>query len=333
MSDVVKKLTLRSGDTAFYQYDSLLGFWGIPNIERDVLFSSMNDSYVNVRHNQEGNRDKSVFRRDKSRKTVLCLGGSHTWGAGVEQDSRYTSRLEELIQAGQVFNLGHCSVGLDQICLIVLNRSEAYKPDVIVVEQYPWAIHRVLNTYVNGYTRPYFHLDEVGALKLQKMSPLSRFKICRRIIGSFHTFRKELREFKAGIRLDQGYDPWADPIFLCWKIPYYDYMYSLVDRILAVMQDFCRQKGIHLLFGLEAIMQQIHRKSPSALVDYELPNKRLKTLLEKNRIAYVDTSPTMMEENRSNDPVVFADGHMNDKGHRIFAAELYQAMEKRGWLR
>jgi hypothetical protein len=330
MSNSAKRLTIRSGDVVFYQYDPLLGFWGIPNMERDVSFIGMNEGYVRVRHNEEGNRDKPI-RREKSGKTVLCLGGSHTWGAGVEQDRRYTEYLEEQCRC-QVLNLGHCSLGLDQICLVILNKADAYKPDVIVVEQYPWAIHRVLNTYVNGYTRPYFRLDETGALKLQKMSPLSRFKIFRRIIGSFYTFRKELREFKAGIEFGHGYDPWSDPIFLYWKIPYYDYMYNLVDRILAVMQDVCRQKGIHLLFGLEAIMQQIHRKSPSALVDYELPHKRLKALLEKNRIAYVDASSTMLVENRADDPVVFADGHMNDKGHRLFAEELHKDMVKRGWL-
>ena len=165
------------------------------------------------------------------------------------------------------------------------------------------------------------------------MPPLSRFKVCRQIIGSLYTYRKEFQEFKAGINLKESYDPWTDPIFLYWKLPYYEYMYNLVDKILAVIQDFCRQKGTQLIFGLEPIMQQFGRKSPSALIDYDLPRKRLMKILEKNRIAAIDMSAAMMAEHRVDDPVVFNDGHMNEKGHRIFAQELARSMEEKQWLK
>ncbi|MCG6535782.1 MAG: hypothetical protein L7F78_14050 [Syntrophales bacterium LBB04] len=328
--DKSKKLTLGAGDAVFYQYDPIFGFWGIPNMERDVRFKGLQDDFIHVRHNNEGNRDKDVTGINDG--SILCLGGSHTWGAGVDQDKRYTEYLEEMT-GKRVLNLGHCSLGLDQIFLVMLRKSDYYHPSFIIIEQYPWAIHRILNTYVNGYTRPYFFLDANGNLKLQKMPAFSRFKICRQIIGSFYNYRKEFREFKAGINLKDVYDPWTDPIFLFWKIPYYDYMYNLVDRILGGMQDFCRQKGIQLLFGLEPIMQQFGRKSPSSLIDYDLPRNRLMKILEKNRIATIDMAPAMMSEHSIEDPVVFQDGHMNAKGHRIFAQEIFRSMKERQWLR
>jgi lysophospholipase L1-like esterase len=151
-------------------------------------------------------------------------------------------------------------------------------------------------------------------------------------MGSFHNYRKELREFKAGINLKEGYDPWADPIFLYWKIPYYDYLYSLVDRIVGVMQDFCRQKGIRLLFGLGAVMQQFGRKSASTLIDYDLPRRRLVSVLEKNNVAFVDMKNPMLVQHTKEQPVIFDDGHMNARGHRLFAEELHKDMVKRGWL-
>ena len=39
-----------------------------------------------------------------------------------------------------------------------------------------------------------------------------------------------------------------------------------------------------------------------------------------------------MREHRDDDPVIFKDGHMNAKGHRIFAGEIRREMENRGWL-
>ena len=55
-------------------------------------------------------------------------------------------------------------------------------------------------------------------------------------------------------------------------------------------------------------------------------------ILEKYRIACIDMSEAMMNEHSADDPVVFNDGHMNEKGHRIFAREIVRNLEKRQWL-
>lgn len=326
----VNKTNFRNVDATFYQYDPTFGFWGIPNVEMDFSFKLRPNVYIHCRHNAKGNRDKT-FEAEKIKNPILCLGGSHSWGVGVEQELRYSDVLEKMTGT-PVLNLGHCSLGLDQICLVILKKADYYKPSIIIVEQYPWAIHRILSPYVIGYTRPYFYLDSRGNLKLQKVPTLSRFKVCRRIVGSFYTYQKEFKEFQAGIDLKEDYDPWTDPIFLYWKVPYYDYMYNLTDKILSVMQDFCRRKGIRLLFGLGAIMQQFGQKRPSALVDYDLPRKRLIASIEKNGITFVDTTAPMLAAHTAKDPVIFPDGHMNEKGHRIFACEVAKILEKRKWM-
>jgi hypothetical protein len=33
-----KKKVITNGDTTFYQFDNKLGFWGVPNLEREVCF-------------------------------------------------------------------------------------------------------------------------------------------------------------------------------------------------------------------------------------------------------------------------------------------------------
>jgi len=313
-----------------YCFNGTTGWWGIPNIEKDIAFEGPEGPIVTIRHNSEGNRDKP-FRPDHSERCILCFGGSHTWGAFVEQDLRYTDRLS--VQTKKRFvNIGHGSFGLDQICITILKKARDYSPNLIIVEQYPWAIHRVVNTYIYKYLKPYFYLDSKGELRLQKLPWVARFQLYRNIIGSYRLYKKELREFQNGIDLKGGYDPHADPIFLYWKSHYYDYMYSLVDKILVVMKDHCAQIDCKLTFVLVAYHQQFAPRSVSSLIDYDLPAKRFKALLEKNGIPYVDAVPELLKAHSAEDPVIAHDGHTNAKGHGIIAELLRAELEKRGWI-
>lgn len=323
-----KRLT--AGDTTFYHFDRQLGFWGIPHIQRSVIFEQRPNTAILVKHNADGNRDLDL-EPASGKATIVCFGGSHTWGLGVGQDERYTERLAE--QTGyRVVNMGHCSLGLDQVCLAMLHRSGKYNSRIFVVEQYPWAVHRIISPYVNGFVRPHFFLDVNRDLKLRKVSPFARFKIFRQTIGTFYAFRKEFQEFRSGIDLSGAYDPFTDPIFLYWKTRHYDHMYSMVDRILGVMGDFSRQNNIKLLFALGAIHQQFNSCSRSALVDYDLPRNRLVELLVKNGIAYVDMTSPMLSSHSKEEPVVFDDGHINSRGHALFSSVLHEDMLKRRWL-
>lgn len=325
-----KKKVITNGDTTFYQFDSQMGFWGVPNFEREVCFQQRPEVPVQVRHNSDGNRDSDI-NISPGEKAIVCFGGSHTWGGGVEQNLRYTNFLAEAT-GEKVVNMGHCSLGLDQVCLSILQKSQKYNPKIIIVEQYPWAVHRILNNYVNGYVRPHFFLDNSGELKLNKISPLAGIGFLRHIIGSYYSFRKEFNEYKSGIDLKSNYDPKTDPIFLLWKTRHYDYMYNLLDKILGVIKDHCRKNNIKLLFGLGAIHQQFGTKSKSSLVDYELPRDRFIKLLDKNKIAFVDMTETMLAEHTETSPVIFNDGHINAKGHKVFARVLHNELLKLNWL-
>lgn len=326
-----KKKVMTNGDTTFYQFDAQMGFWGVPNMEKEVSFQQRPEVPVRVKHNSDGNRDEEI-EVGENEKSIVCFGGSHTWGGAVDQEARYTNRLGE-IMARKVVNMGHCSLGLDQVCLSVLQKSSKYKPEIIVIEQYPWAVHRVLNNYVNGYVRPHFVIDNKGKLRLQQVSSLAKIPFFRNIIGNFFAFRKEFTEFKAGINLkNTSGGTFVDPIFVSWKTRHYDYMYEIIDRILVVIRDYCYQHKIKLLFGLGAIQQQFGPESKSDLVDYDLPRKRLIELLEKNKINYVDMTDAMLKEHTQADPVIYDDGHINAKGHDLFAKVLYREFVKLNWI-
>ncbi len=317
-----------NADASFYQFDADMGFWGIPNMERDVSFQQRRGEFVLVSHNEEGNRDDS-FVAGRDRADVLCFGGSHTWGGGVRAEDRYSNQLQRLL-GRRVANLGHCSLGLDQVCLALLQRSERYAPKTVIIEQYPWALHRVLNTHVNGYVKPQFWVDGAGKLQLRKVPQAARYPLTRKLIGSLHGYRKEIQEHMAGINLKSAYDPKADPIFLMWKASYYQHMYALVDKLLVVMRDYCRERNITLIVSVGAIVQQFGPPSASALIDFDLPRQRFVALLEKNGISYVDMVPHMLAAHTEADPVIFSDGHINEKGNLVFAETFYREMQARG---
>jgi hypothetical protein len=229
-------------------------------------------------------------------------------------------------------NIGHGSFGLDQVCLAILTKARHYSPSVIVVEQYPWALHRVLNTYVNGYLKPYFYIDHTGGLKLQKISKLAKFDFYRKYTGLYRLYKKEFQEFMEGIDIVTQYDPAADPIFFYWKTRYYAHVYTIVEKIISVIRDYCAQINCKLLFMSIAYIQQFGLKSGSELIDYDLPAKRFRDLLGRTGVPYLDTTPLLIKQHSAESPVIFSDSHTNAKGHGVIADALQAELEARGWL-
>lgn len=326
----MKKPTVADRDIIFYQFDQDIGFWGIPHIERRVHYYTDFEIDYWVKHNEFGNRDIPYQGRNLH-DSIVCLGGSNTWGSGVNQHERFTDFLQKKTTQS-VVNAAHNSLGLDQICLTLMKKIDQYNPCVVIIEQYPWALHRILNTYVNGYLKPIFYLDKTGELKLAKIPFAACFKSYRYCVGAYRTYLKELKEFAAGIDLKSEYDPMRDPIFLLWKTHYYSYMYRLAGKILVAIRDYCAQRRIKLLFVILPIVQQFKKKIAAPLVDYDLPMNRFCALLKANSIAYFNAAIPLIAQHRSSFPVIQPDGHLNPLGHRIVADYIWKELKKQRML-
>ena len=111
------------------------------------------------------------------------------------------------------------------------------------MEQYPWAVVRILSNYVkeamssprsiwtgtaNSNSRKF---PDRAASFVQKTY---RFVLCLQ--------KRAPGNSGEGIDLQDGYDPLADPMFLYWKVRYYDYLYLLLEKIILVIRDHCQQK-------------------------------------------------------------------------------------------
>ena len=331
MSSKKKKPRLmRDGDTSFYQFDNITGFWGIPNLELKINYDVNPNKSIIATHNSDGNRDIE-FYPDLHKKTVVCLGGSHSWGLGVNTSERYTNLLREDLNCN-IVNMAHPSLGLDQIAIALFTKAKKFSPEIVIIEQYPWAIHRIVTTYVNGYFRPILKIDNDGKLLINKVPKIARFKIFRLILGIYYKFEKQFSEYLSGIELSKNYDPLTDPLFLIWKSHYYNHMYNLAEKIIAKISEYCEHNKIKLLFVLGVVNQQYNSKAVTKLIDYDLPRKRFINILNKNKVSYLDMLPFMLTENLVDDPVAFSDGHINEKGHSIFAEQIKKYLLEKGLL-
>jgi hypothetical protein len=325
-----KCFTERNPELSFICFDPKIGFWGRPNMEGDVYFDVRKDVPIRVRHNSEGIRDEPFDQSDKGR-CLLCVGGSYTWGSGVEQEYLYPKLLSDRL-GKRVVNLGQVAFGLDQVCLTVLTKSEAYSPSVVIVEQHPWALHRIINPYVSGgYVRPHFRLDANQQVTLEKVPKHLKHKVVRRMVASYYAYRKDFLEFISGIDLSKSDHPLLDPMFLSWKMGYYDYMYQLAEKIIVILRDYCIQRGIKLLFLIDSLLQYFTEKSKSDLVDYDLPRDRLIRILEKNCVSYLDSKEQLLCHHSDDDPVILSDGHLNEKGNERVALTLEKKLRSLGW--
>ena len=315
-----------------YQFDKDIGFWGIPYFSQG-LTSVMDGEQIMVKNDQYGCRSISPFKTDH-KDTIVTIGGSHSWGAGIETDQRYSEVLEQNI-GKCVVNIGQASLGMDQICIAIMRKSEKYKPKIIIVEQYPWAVLRVTQNYVGDYIKPFFYLDSNKKIQLKKVPWFAKYRFIRVIIRNYRLYKKQLSEFQSGIDLSLSYDPMLDPMFLSWKTNHYLYLYELLEKILVIIRDYCRKNDIKLLFTLGTTHQQfveIDYDNKSSLIDYSLPRKKLINILDSLAIDYLDTTDSMLKEHSLSDPVIFEDGHINIKGHKILAELIQQRLQDNKWL-
>ncbi len=229
-------------------------------------------------------------------------------------------------------NFGHPSLGLDQICLRITEGSDRHHPEGILVEQYPWAFHRVLASFVNGYLKPCFYIDSRGELQVHRVSPLARYRLYRKVVGSYRTFKKELFEFKNDIDIKSAYDPLTDPVFLLWKQKYYEYGYELFARIAKRLSEYCSKNNIKFALFLTAHQQQFQGPSISGLIDYYMPLKRLRFVLSRHQVPFVDLAPALLAEQAAGKMVIMPDGHLNAHGHAVVARELKNELIQRKWF-
>lgn len=134
-----------------YRHDELLGWFPRASTENEFTGSRT----IKVRHNSRGFRDRE--HGPKQKKRILALGDSFVWGYDVEQNERFTERLQAKLKNWEVLNLGVSGFGTDQELLLLDSQIAFYQPEVVVLivsDTDGWDNTRSMN--YGGYYKPYF---------------------------------------------------------------------------------------------------------------------------------------------------------------------------------
>lgn len=132
----------------FDEYDPGLGW----RPRADYASESVRTNAMGIR----ADREYETTRRDGVRRVVV-VGDSYTWGEEVGNADTYSSRLEELLPATDVINLGVHGYGTDQQLLYLRERGFDFAPDLVVLAIYDDNINRNALAF-RDYAKPRFEL-------------------------------------------------------------------------------------------------------------------------------------------------------------------------------
>lgn len=158
-------------------FDAALGWRAKPGFVRG-----------NVQQNSRGvrgAREHDVFAGAGTRR-IVTLGDSFTWGFGVGDDETYSARLEALLPATEVINLGVNGYGTDQQVLAWEREGVSYRPDLVVLGFFVHDFHRNGQSvfqypkpfFIADPTAPYgFHLSGVPVVSIDEIFDDEKFPV------------------------------------------------------------------------------------------------------------------------------------------------------------
>jgi len=306
-------------NVSFYEFNKVYGFWGKKNISSQVRFPQSQEKLIDVSHNSLGIRETEIGKKIKA-KRILCFGGSHTWGAGMEDKYRYSNLLNSNSKY-ESFNFGQCSFSLEQIYLLIKKVVKEFETDLVVIEQYPWSLTRSINPFINSYIRPLF-LKKNNNFQQMKIRQHYKIKLIRNFIGNYLKFKKDFIEYYNEIHLLDDEKKYIDPIYKKSFESYYYEMYEIVEYVIKLISEFCKKNNLKLLFLVTPSKDELFNKIVSEEIDYSLPRLNLIRILNKNQINFVDVCNEFKSEFSVAHPI-YQDGHANEKGHSIIAKNIF----------
>ena len=139
-----------------WQYDENYGWIGRPNIDTRFRQPAFD---IQVQHNSLGHRAKEYPARRNTKKRMLVVGDSFVWCYGVQSSECFVDILEKKNPNWEIINIGVAGTGTDQQYLILKDRIEYYKPDVVMLLFIQNDFQDNMSKENHNYYKPYFTLE------------------------------------------------------------------------------------------------------------------------------------------------------------------------------
>lgn len=147
-----------------YNFDKELGWFPKKNNSKDFMGSRL----IHVQHNENGFRD--ILHGRKEKKRIAFIGDSFVWGYDVQQEERFTEKLQPMIPDYEIINMGVSGYGTDQELLLLQKWFDVFQPEIVflVYDNTDWGDNN--SNYRYGCFKPFFEIDN-GKL-IQKGIPV-----------------------------------------------------------------------------------------------------------------------------------------------------------------
>ncbi|MDH3442679.1 MAG: SGNH/GDSL hydrolase family protein [Deltaproteobacteria bacterium] len=257
------------------------------NIEFRWIVDGRSTTY---RANKQGFRGDSDFSETASHKTIILVGDSFTFGAGVELEETFGALMKNLLEDGvTVYNFAMPGFGLDQMWMSVKHQALPMKPTLIIVAFVDEDLDRSLTAYrhVEGFNKPIFEIEN-GVLRPQNGGDKPHGLI--RYFETHSAVWNLLRKF---------FSPRA------YGVPFGDW-WRRNEAIFKAMIEDSWSSDCHIIFV------RLPMKTPREFLN-------LRRLMTSQGANFLDLGTSKM---RPSYEIHFRDdGHMNEAGHK-FVAEL-----------
>lgn len=318
----------------FYHYDPILGWRNRPGAEGTFKIP---DSVTSVAINSQGLRDREHRFEKLGQFRLLALGDSFTWGFGVEQNERFTDKLQSLVgDHVEVINAGVTGWGTDQELLYWTHEGYQYHPDLVLVAFGTEDIVNNTHSVQYGYPKPYFRLRENQLVLLNTPVPQKTADWEKRFELPQELQSKEVGSDKSGAGLGT---------FLQTHVLSHSWLWArgtdfLRDREMA-------NNGVDRLTGALLVELQQRVQSQGAqlvvvLVPYKghtRPDASARNLrqweaivkfLHSHSLEFVDLRPAFVKESTDGKQLYFTiDDHWNPAGHELAAKVIYEHLTEK----
>ena len=110
----------------------------------------------NVQSNAQGFRGNVDFDPLETRKKIILIGDSFTFGSGVKFEETYGALIDSSLSHAVVYNLAMTGFGMDQMLMSLRHQALPLNPQLIIVGFVDIDFDRSLNGYDmgKGFSRP-----------------------------------------------------------------------------------------------------------------------------------------------------------------------------------
>ncbi len=289
-------------------------------------------------------------QKDLSRKRILTVGDSFTFGHGVNDDETYSAELQRLFQGkAEVINGGYASgFSPDAYYLYLKNLGVQLRPDIVVMGFFIWNDVSDLSETAwpsvdeNGLpTRIVSRLravDEVGRFRLVKQGIRHRFIVLRNshLFQLVYSFRPQL--FGPLDLLDSrpGLDPGRELASIYTTCLFIDECFfgryasewDKTQQVLIATQDLLRHNGIEFLVVLIPAKLQFAASETLDQTQQLSVNRRLIEFFEHYGIAYLDLYEALKKFDLGTVYYRF-DEHWTAKGHAVAGRDIFDYLVAR----